>query len=48
MFGFERKKAVMPTAESALAGRDHPIATAESHYVYNRPLTAEPQARQKA
>jgi peptide-methionine (S)-S-oxide reductase len=42
MFGFERKKAVMPTAESALAGRDHPIATAESHFVYNRPLTAEP------
>lgn len=42
MFGLERKKAVMPTAETALAGRAHPIPTSSTHYVFNCPLNAEP------
>jgi peptide-methionine (S)-S-oxide reductase len=31
----------MPTAETALPGRDAPIQTAETHFVSGRPLTAE-------
>lgn len=42
MFGFDRKKAVMPTAGSALAGREQAIETAARHFVFDRPLTAEP------
>lgn len=33
-----RKKAEMPTAASALPGRDRPIATAAEHYISGRPL----------
>ncbi len=36
MFGF--KKIVMPSADAALPGRDDPIATAETHFVNDRPL----------
>ena len=32
------RKVSMPTAETALAGRPEPIATAESHFVNGRPL----------
>ncbi|MDQ0455389.1 peptide-methionine (S)-S-oxide reductase MsrA [Rhizobium paknamense] len=32
------KKTVMPTAETALPGRDQPLATAKLHYVSGRPL----------
>lgn len=35
---FARKKALMPTAESALPGRAAPIPTASEHHVFNRPL----------
>ncbi|MCV6548615.1 MAG: peptide-methionine (S)-S-oxide reductase MsrA [Cohaesibacter sp.] len=42
MFGFERKKAAMPTAKTALAGRATAIATASHHYVFDRPLKEQP------
>jgi peptide-methionine (S)-S-oxide reductase len=35
---FRKNKVVMPTAETALAGRSTPIATAEEHDVFSRPL----------
>jgi len=35
---FFRKSLEMPTAETALAGRAEPIATAERHFVFDRPL----------
>jgi peptide-methionine (S)-S-oxide reductase len=35
-FGF--KKTAMPSAAEALPGRDHPIPTAETHFVNGRPL----------
>ena len=35
---FARKKTEMPTAATALAGRAHPIPTAETHFVNGRPL----------
>lgn len=38
---FSRKKAEMPTAATALPGRNQPIATADEHYLLSRPL-AEP------
>ena len=41
MFNLFRKSAEMPTTETALAGREAPIPTAETHFVYGRPLTAE-------
>ena len=36
MFG--RKSLELPTAETALPGRAHPIPTAQSHFVHGRPL----------
>ena len=33
-----RKPAVLPTPETALPGRDRPLATAETHFVSGRPL----------
>lgn len=33
-----RKPAVLPTPETALPGRDRPLATAETHFVNGRPL----------
>ena len=33
-----RKPAVLPTPETALPGRDQPIATAKTHFVNGRPL----------
>ena len=36
MFG--KKSLELPTAETALAGRAHPIPTAETHFVNGRPL----------
>lgn len=33
-----RRKAVMPTPDTALPGRSTPLATAEEHYVLSRPL----------
>jgi peptide-methionine (S)-S-oxide reductase len=38
---FLRKKAEMVSAEEALAGRQEPIPTAETHFVNGRPLTPE-------
>ncbi|MCB1514394.1 MAG: peptide-methionine (S)-S-oxide reductase MsrA [Hyphomicrobiaceae bacterium] len=35
---FLRKKAVMPSADTALPGRDAPIPTASTHFVLGRPL----------
>ncbi len=35
---FMRKKAEMPAAASALPGRPHPIATAETHFINGRKL----------
>jgi peptide-methionine (S)-S-oxide reductase len=35
---FARKKTEMPTSETALAGRSTPIATADEHYLFGRPL----------
>ncbi|MEQ9143538.1 MAG: peptide-methionine (S)-S-oxide reductase MsrA [Parvibaculaceae bacterium] len=39
MFGL-RKKAQMPAREDALPGRDFAIPTAETHFVFNKPLKA--------
>ena len=36
---FNREKTVMPTPETALAGRPDPIPTAERHFVNGRPLS---------
>ena len=41
MFQFLKKSAEMVSAEAALSGRDAPIPTAERHFVFDRPLTAE-------
>ena len=38
MFGFTRKKLEMPTAETALQGRDAPIPTARNHHVLGTDL----------
>ena len=38
MFLFSRKKAATVSAEDALPGRPDPIATAETHHVFDRPL----------
>ena len=35
---FARKKTEMPTAETALKGRPTPLATAEEHFIFGRPL----------
>lgn len=35
---FSRKKTELPDASSALAGRSEPIATAERHFIFDRPL----------
>jgi peptide-methionine (S)-S-oxide reductase len=41
---FTRKPAAMPTPETALKGRPHPIPTAETHFVNGRELLAETPA----
>ncbi|MEM9738745.1 MAG: peptide-methionine (S)-S-oxide reductase MsrA [Pseudomonadota bacterium] len=41
---FSRKPASVPSAENALPGRTEPLATAETHIVFDRPLKAEPPA----
>jgi peptide-methionine (S)-S-oxide reductase len=38
---FTRKPAAMPTPETALKGRPHPIPTAETHFVNGRALMAD-------
>ena len=35
---FSRRKPEMPTAETALKGRDQPIPTAATHFINGRPL----------
>ncbi|MGD9786025.1 MAG: peptide-methionine (S)-S-oxide reductase MsrA [Hyphomicrobiaceae bacterium] len=46
---FARKKVVMPTAESALPGRDQPLKTAKEHYKFGRRLAPPyPDAMMKA
>lgn len=35
---FMRKKAEMPTADTALKGRSSPLPTAEEHFIFGRPL----------
>lgn len=39
---FTRKNLDLPTRENALPGRRVPVATSETHFVYNRPLKAPP------
>ena len=41
MFSFLSKKTEMVSPDSALAGRDMPIPTAEAHFVNGRPLTLD-------
>jgi len=41
---FTRKPAAMPTPETALKGRPHPIPTADTHFVNGRELLAETPA----
>ncbi|MBJ3761300.1 peptide-methionine (S)-S-oxide reductase MsrA [Maribius pontilimi] len=41
MFQILRRKSEMVSPEDALPGRDHPIATADTHFVFDRPLTAD-------
>ena len=41
MFFMNRKKLEIVSAENALVGRANPIPTAETHFVYGRPLTAD-------
>ncbi|KAJ54117.1 methionine sulfoxide reductase A [Actibacterium mucosum KCTC 23349] len=40
MFGLTRDKSTMVTADAALPGRQMAIPTAQTHYVYDRPLKA--------
>ena len=37
---FFKKAVEMPTADTALQGRATPIATAERHFVFDRPIKA--------
>ena len=39
---FSRKPATLPSAADALPGRDTPQPTADRHFVFDRPLKAEP------
>ncbi len=41
MFLFNRAKSEMIAADAALPGRDTPIPTAQTHFVYGTPLTGE-------
>lgn len=41
MFTMLRRKAEKVSAENALPGREHPIATAADHFVLGRPLTRD-------
>jgi len=41
MFNLLRKSSEMVTSENALPGRDMAIPTADTHFVYNRPLTSD-------
>ena len=41
---FSRKPLDIPTADAALPGRDMAIPTAETHFVFDRPLKAGPPA----
>ena len=46
---FSRKKAEMPSPESALKGRSDPIPTAREHYLFSRPLKGPyPEGTEKA
>lgn len=38
MFGFMRKSLTLPSASEAMTGRDHPIPTAQAHFVKRTPL----------
>ena len=38
MFGFMRKSLTIPSAGEAMTGRDHPIPTAQTHFVNGAPL----------
>ncbi len=49
MFNLLRKQTEMPTADTALPGRDAPIPTADTHFVLDRPLTgAVPEGMEEA
>lgn len=49
MFGFMRKSLSIPTAQEAMAGRDHAIPTAATHFVTHAPLKGPyPQGSEKA
>jgi len=49
MFSLKRKKTGMITPDTALPGRAAPIATAATHYVFDRPLKADlPRGFQQA
>ena len=49
MFLLKRKKSEMVSAAEALPGRPDPIATAETHHVFDRPLKApEPEGMEQA
>ena len=49
LFGMLSKKFAMPGSGEALAGRDEPIATAETHFVNGQPLKGPyPEGMQKA
>lgn len=41
MFGLMRKKSEMVERDASLTGRDTPIPTAETHFVFDRPLSAD-------
>lgn len=46
---FGRSEPRMPTPETALPGRQHPIPTAETHFISGRPLGAEvPEGMEEA
>ncbi|MGO4853745.1 peptide-methionine (S)-S-oxide reductase MsrA [Phaeovulum sp. W22_SRMD_FR3] len=49
MFSLMGKKATLPTLAEALPGRPEPIPTAETHFIYHRPLLAPvPEGMQEA
>ncbi len=48
MFNLLRKKTEMVTADAALPGRSAPIPTATTHFIFDRPLTADVPAGMEA
>jgi len=49
MFSLTGRKSTMVSPQDALSGRSSPIPTAATHYVFDRPLTADvPQGMQQA